>query len=676
MINLNRVIHTWLNRDRKGDRNGNRERHDQIRSISPSVNNVNNNPISNFLGIHRNIAKKIGYGYGIAIGMAIVGTSTGLVLGNYYSQKAHARVNMFTQKQALLERLNSQILGLQLHPSRLLAVNNLWREYEVNQFLLDINRLENLLGDIQDFATDQPSGSGFKTVALTTLSQDYGEVLADYKLFITVLWDRTDPNDLAESPVTAASAIAEFLSTEQASQLSLSFETLSEDLTRLRQTAESERQLALAQLYRAEKLRLTIIVTSIVLSSGVAIALAIITSRAIARPIETVTAVAHQVTQSADFSLQAPITTQDEVALLAQALNQLITWTGQYTHELTLARDTLEQRVQERTNALQESEEQQRQQAENLRQTLSELQQAQLQLIQREKMASLGQMVAGIAHEINNPVGFIYGNLKHIETNTQDLFHLIAQYQKHYPEPVAEVQEFIDEIDLDFLSQDFPTLTASVYNGAERIRDIVTSLRTFSRLDEAPIKAVDIHESLDSTLTILDTLLKGDRHYTPIQVNKHYGQLPLIECHAGQLNQVFMNIMSNAIDALNERYTVKNIPDIPEKSFVLSSASQPSQAVSSPSILSNQGPQIDIHTYHQANQVSVEIIDNANGIGLDTLQRLFDPFFTTKEVGKGTGLGLSISYQIVTQTHKGTLNCDSTVGQGTTFTITLPVTLS
>lgn len=641
-------------------------------STSPTINN---SLILNRLDIRRKIARKIGYGYAIAIGMAIVGTSTGLVLGNYYSRKAQARVNLSTQKQELLEHLNSQVLGLQLHPSRLLAVNSLWREYEINQFTLDLKHLNRLLAEIEQFEATQALEPSIQS-SLTTLSQGYGEVLEGYETFIAALWEQTDPNDVAESTETAASVIAEVLSNEQSSQLSLRFETLSEDLTRLRQTAEVEHQLALGQLQKAEKLRLTIIVTGIVLSSGVAIALAIITSRTIARPIETVTAVAHQVTKSADFELQAPITTQDEVALLAQALNQLISWTGEYTKELTLARDTLEQRVQERTKALQDSETQQRQQAEDLRQTLSELQQAQLHLIQNEKMASLGQMVAGIAHEINNPVGFIYGNLRHIEANANALLHLIAQYQKYYPEPVAEIQSVIDDIDLEFLKQDFPTLTASVYNGAVRIRDIVKSLRTFSRLDQSSIKTVDIHEGLDSTLTILDTRLKGDRHHPPIQVNKHYRQLPVIECHAGQLNQVFMNIISNAIDALHEKYTnPKDVQNRPNKVLVLSSLSNQPQQTLRPTGLSTEWPQIDIHTHHHHDQISVQIIDNGQGMEPDTLQKLFDPFFTTKEVGKGTGLGLSISYQIVTQTHQGTLECESIVGQGTMFTIQLPVKL-
>ena len=651
MIKLNRIVETWL-------------------AITHTANSQmmatpsNNSAILNRLGIRRKISKKIGYGYAIAIGMAIIGTSTGLLIGSYYSRKAQARADVFTQKQELLEMLNSQVLGLQLHPSRLLAVNSLWREYEINQFTLDINHLKDFLAEIEQFAIAHGLGSRDQ-ISLTTLSQEYGDVLEGYEGFIAALWEQTDPNDLSEATVTVASAIATILSTEESSELSLKFETLSEDLVRLRQSASLERQLATVQLQQAEKLRLTIIITSIVLSTGIAIFLAAITSRTIARPIETVPAVAHQVTKSADFSLQAPITTHDEVALLAQALNQLITWTGHYTEELELARDTLEQRVQERTQALQESETQQRQQAESLRQTLSELQQTQLKLVQSEKMASLGQMVAGIAHEINNPVSFIYGNLAHIQANTEDLFHLLTQYQRHYPNPVHEIQEEIDAIELDFLSQDFPNLMASVYNGAERIRDIVKSLRTFSRLDESSLKTVNIHEGLDSTLTILQNRLRGDRYHPPIHVHKDYGQLPLIECHAGQINQVFMNIISNAIDAIQEIY--------PAKADLISPGGSTESQHIGQDRASSSIPQITIQTQHNQEGIEIRITDNGPGVKADALQKLFDPFFTTKEVGKGTGLGLSISYQIVTQTHQGSLVCDSTVGKGTTFIIRLPV---
>ncbi|MBX2865958.1 MAG: GHKL domain-containing protein [Leptolyngbyaceae cyanobacterium MAG.088] len=361
---------------------------------------------------------------------------------------------------------------------------------------------------------------------------------------------------------------------------------------------------------------------------------------------EQLTTVARRVTRNNNFQLQADINTQDEVALLAKALNQLVSWTGQYTHELNEARQTLEQRVEERTLAVQQSEASLRQKADDLQQTLVNLQQAQLRLVQSEKMSSLGQMVAGIAHEINNPVSFIHGNLGHAQNYTENIIRLLNLYRSSYPTPTKEIQETIEEIDLSFLQDDFPKLIQSMQNGTIRIRDIVQSLRTFSRLDEAVVKHVDLHDGIDSTLVILNNRLSQTSSSPEITVIRHYGELIPIECYAGQLNQVFMNILSNAIDAL------ENTPG-----------------------LSN--PTITITTeLIDSEWVVIHIADNGPGIPDTIYKRLFDPFFTTKAVGKGTGMGLSISYQIVTEKHKGYLDCQSSPGQGAEFIIKLPVCLS
>lgn len=288
-----------------------------------------------------------------------------------------------------------------------------------------------------------------------------------------------------------------------------------------------------------------------------------------------------------------------------------------------------------------------RQQSADLKATLAELQRTQSQLVQTEKMSSLGQLVAGVAHEINNPVSFIDGNISHAAEYAEDLLKLMAHYQQTYPAPPASLQTVIEEIDLDFLVDDFPKLLESMRIGADRIKTIVASLRTFSRMDEAELKAVNLHDGLDSTIMILQHRLKANGDRPLISLERYYDDLPLVECYAGKLNQVFMNLLSNALDALDEQLTAGH---------------------------QSEPPQLEIETALLASdQVRITITDNGPGIPPDQRQRIFEPFYTTKPIGKGTGIGLSISYQIVTEQHQGSLICESQAGQGTTFHVIIPV---
>ncbi|MBN3896707.1 MAG: PAS domain-containing protein [Nostoc sp. NOS(2021)] len=325
--------------------------------------------------------------------------------------------------------------------------------------------------------------------------------------------------------------------------------------------------------------------------------------------------------------------------LLNQKINELakeVQRRRQAEEALQEANQELEIRVEERTTALQE--------------TLKELQLTQTQLIQAEKMSSLGQMVAGIAHEINNPVSFIYGNLHHAHKYTQDLLKLVQIHQQVCPNAPPEIQEQIEEIDLDFLIEDITKLFQSMKVGTERIQEIVKSLRNFSRLDEAELKQVNIHEGIDSTLMILEHRLQARHEYPEITVIKKYSQLPNVTCYPGQLNQVFMNILANAIDALEP------------------SANNENQK------LTKNNPQIKIKTeIIDEKWIEVSIADNGLGINEQVRSKLFDPFFTTKAVGKGTGLGLYISYQIIVEKHNGQLSCFSAPGKGAEFVIKIPV---
>jgi two-component system, NtrC family, sensor kinase len=288
---------------------------------------------------------------------------------------------------------------------------------------------------------------------------------------------------------------------------------------------------------------------------------------------------------------------------------------------------------------------------EKIAERTQELQLAHVQLIQQEKLSSLGQLVAGIAHEINNPVNFIYGNCSPAKRYAQDLLELVSLYQAEFPQSSLKLQEKINDIDLEFLERDFPKIISSMQMGSERIREIVLSLRNFSRLDEADFKEVDIHDGIDNTLMILHHRLKANSDSPEIQVIKKYGQIPLVCCFPGQLNQVFMNLIGNAIDALQEYNETRSVEEQKMNPSKIWIQTQPAHS----------------------GWVSIQISDNGSGIPDGVRSKLFDPFFTTKPVGKGTGLGLSISHQIVVEKHQGKIWCDPASGQGAKFIIEVPL---
>lgn len=287
-----------------------------------------------------------------------------------------------------------------------------------------------------------------------------------------------------------------------------------------------------------------------------------------------------------------------------------------------------------------------------LQHSIKNLQEAQLQLIQSEKMSSLGNLVAGVAHEINNPVGFIAGSIAQAKDSVIDLIEYLQLYREKFPNPGTEIEEKAEEIDIDFLLEDLPKMIDGMTVGTQRIRNISTSLRTFSRADTSSKVLANIHEGIDSTLLILQHRLKADHNRPAIQIVKQYGNIPLVECYLGQLNQVFMNIIANAIDALEEANIGRSFMEVQENY---------------PNIIT-----ILTNTKEDKNLV-IKIQDNAKGITEEVKTCIFENLFTIKSVGKGTGLGLSISRQIIVENHGGSLICESALGQGTEFIISIPI---
>ncbi|MEM8639867.1 MAG: response regulator [Cyanobacteria bacterium P01_G01_bin.54] len=317
---------------------------------------------------------------------------------------------------------------------------------------------------------------------------------------------------------------------------------------------------------------------------------------------------------------------QEEVLVRIQCQLKI----SRLTQQVQSQNEELEKRVTQRTAELQTA--------------LKELQSAQVHLVQSEKMASLGVLVAGVAHEINNPINFIHGNLTHINDYAQSLLQAQSLYAQAMPEPAAAIAAELDALDLDFIAEDLPRILQSMQVGTERIRQIVLGLRTFARKDDSRRKTIQLVDGIESTLMLLHSRTKGRGDRPEILIRKDYGELPSIDCYASRLNQVWMNLIANAIDALNESDTT--VPMITITTQALSSE-----------------------------RVQVQIQDNGRGIPPEHQVRLFDPFFTTKPVGQGTGLGLAISYSIIVEQHQGTLHCESLVGQGTTFTVELPTQL-
>jgi two-component system, NtrC family, sensor kinase len=591
-----------------------------------------------------NIAKKIAYGYTITISIAAIGTVSGLVIANYYEKPAQKLLLLSYRQQSLLKDLQNAVITARLHPQKLVSVleNSIWIEFEKNTFQSDITDVNQQLSALEDFTKEYPDDLAVNQEYFANLLKKYQNNTDSYNQIIINFWRNIELDSVQENPKNYyQQKLLTLLQEKEYLDLNIKFEKLSDDLIIIIKRADTQREQANVNFSHGQKLRVQVILGSILLSSIIAAAIALYTTKLITNPLEEVSNTARKITQEANFQLRVNVNSHNEVGTLATSINRLVEWVGDYTQQLEFARITLEKRVEERTQELQQAqqtlEERVEERTQELQKTLQDLKYTQAQLIQTEKMSSLGEMVAGIAHEINNPVNFIHGNIQCTENYLQDLLDLLNLYQEQYPDENLIIEDKVAEIDLEFLKEDLSKMLSSMNVGTQRIREIVLSLRNFSRLDESEIKDVDIHEGIDNTVLILNHRLKHR-----VEVIRNYADLPLIDCYPAQLNQVFMNIISNAIDVLVECKEKTN------KKIVIETAK--------------------VDDKH----IKVEIRDNGLGISPEIINKLFDPFFTTKPVGKGTGLGLSICYQII-EKHQGKIDVTSELGKGTEFVITLPI---
>jgi signal transduction histidine kinase len=617
-------------------------------SIAPLSPNTDNNPI---LGNSSNpfqrwfkqiaIGHKIGMGYALSIGIAVIGTTTGNLFSTHFIEKpALQNQEIAQQKIQILNIFKDSILQARSDIIPYLENPKLLENYS-SYLLEDANDVQEVFERLRKITDKELTGKDPEIASLNIFLEKHRKTVKSYKEELELILDELSLNrDSAETTSISLQQQREILLSFISSQSVLNLKELESDLEKILEDARLQDWEANQIRLQAEILQNRAIYASLFLSAAIAVAFGWYTSQAIAQPLKQLTEISQEATQTSNFNLQMPVSSCDEVGKLATSLNHLIRRVNELLEEQKEAQEQLEDRVEQRTAQLQ-------QQAQELEETLQELKQTQLQMIHSEKMSSLGQMVAGVAHEINNPVSFVHGNLVHAQEYTQDLFRLIKLYQQHFPNPPELLQEEIDAIDLDFLLEDLEKVLKSMRVGTERIRDIVISLRNFSRLDESEFKEANLHEGIDNTLMILHNRLKAQSHLSEIKIMKEYGKLPMLECRPGQLNQVFMNILSNAIDALEE----SNRRNLDVK----------------------QPASIAIHTAIKEEWIVIRIADNGPGIPEAIRSKLFDPFFTTKPIGKGTGLGLSISYQIIVDRHNGKLSCYSEPGQGTEFIIEIPV---
>ncbi|NJK68854.1 MAG: HAMP domain-containing protein [Microcoleus sp. SU_5_3] len=592
------------------------------------------------------VRQKITWGYALSLGIAVVGTGIGILIADHQQKLALAKVDDVLEELDIISRLQVDTLQTSNHQQKIkeLLAQPVLLKQEYVEFKGHYNNFQKSWAKFKTTnggtAGEEKSEHEGEVEAINAFLAKYEAVPETYIQSIDRLLVRLNPATI--KPVNIASIQADMTKLER-SMLMAKINTFSQDLFVLIKHTYKEYEEAEVNIHASNTLRLWIIGGSIGVSIMIAAVLAIATSRAIARPIQSLTQVTQQSLQELNFNLQASITNGDEIGTLTIAFNQLIDTVKQLLKEQKEYTQTLETNVLERTEELNNKNLQ-------LEDTLKQLQSTQFQMVQSEKMSSLGNLVAGVAHEINNPIGFLNGSINNTKDHIQDLLEHLALYQQYYPDAAAPVQENALDIDLEFLIEDLPKLLDSMQGATDRIKSMSKSLRTFSRADTDRKVRANLHEGIDSTLLILKYRLKASEKRPAINIIKDYANLPEIECFPGQLNQVFMNILANAIDVFDEMAQTQSFAELKANPLT-----------------------ITIRTEIVSNQVQIRIRDNGTGMKEDVKAKIFDHLFTTKAVGKGTGLGLAIARQIVVEKHGGSIVVDSTLGEGTEFTILFPL---
>lgn len=566
----------------------------------------------------RRISQQIGYGYFLAIALGWIGSGAGLLIADYFQGKgifqllgAQVQTKLLTSFERSASAVDSQVMR-----ATLLRNQSDQLEEARSAIRLHLAAVATARQNFEDFLQNNSAPLAQDAETMSALLTTYEVQLNQYA---DQLFEAQQARDSGRLPELEG-IVEQFTALEK----------LHADLVVLIRLAQAQEADVTETMERLQGFEKAMIMSSLVLSGLLAGVIAWRTTRAIAKPIENITQVARKVAEDDDYSLRASGFRQDEIGDLAQSLNDLI------------------ERVAERTQSLEQTAQSAERQNQELAAALNTLRHAQAQLIQSEKMSSLGQLVAGIAHEVNNPIGFIQGNLQYAQEYSETLFEVIDYLLDSLSDTPDEVQKCLDAADVEFIRRDFPQVLQSLTNGVSRINRLVESLRIFSRLQESQLKRVHLHEGIESVLLLLGHRFKPQAKRPEVAVICEYGHFPEVECYSGQLNQVFMHILNNALDALDERWT---------------------------STVDFWQPTLTIYTQQIGDRVQIQLSNNGVPVPDAIQAKIFDPFFTTKPVGQGMGLGMSISYEIIEKHHRGKLTFISPVkdGFGTQFTLEIPM---